>query len=128
MAMDEALFALLTGAAPVTALTAGRIFWGVAQQGATPPLLVLNIISGADVPHLTGTDGLWRYRVQIDCYGQDRPAARHLSRAVAGLLNGHSDNGLRGVFLETTREDFEGATVDRPSRISMDFNINWRAP
>lgn len=126
--MDDALFALLIGAAPVTALTGNRIFWGAAQQGAAPPVLVLNIISGADTPHLTGTDGLWRYRVQIDCYGRDRPAARQLSRAVVGLLNGYQDDSFRGVFLETTRENFEGATVDRPSRISMDFIINWRAP
>jgi len=124
--MDEALFALLTGAAPIAALAGSRIYWGVTQQGTALPALVLTIISGADTPHLTGTDGLWRYRVQIDCYGRDRPAARQLSRAVAGLLNGHSNGGFRGVFLDATRENFEGATVDRPSRISMDFIINWR--
>lgn len=124
--MDEALFALLSGAASVTALTAGRIFWGVAHQGATPPLLVLNIISGADVPHLTGTDGLWRYRVQIDCYGTNRPAARLLSRAVIDLLNGHAGGGFGGVFLDTEREDFEDGAADRPTRISLDFTIIWR--
>lgn len=124
--MDEALHALLIGDAAVAARIAGRAWWGVAQQGAGLPALVLNIISGRDNPHLTGTDGLWRYRVQIDCYGANRPAARHLSRDVIALLNGHTGGGFNGVFLDTTRENFEEAAVDRPSRISLDFNIIWR--
>ena len=31
--MDEALYALLTGNAPITARVAGRIYWGIAAQG-----------------------------------------------------------------------------------------------
>lgn len=124
--MDDALFNVISSAAPITAIVGGKIFWGMAQQGVAPPALVLNIISGGDAPHLLGTDGLWRYRVQIDCYGQNRPQARLLSRAVSSALNGHRGANIRGAFIETTRENFESAATDRPSRISMDFIINWR--
>lgn len=124
--MDEALYALLTSNAPITARVAGRIYWGIAAQGITGPTLVLNVISGADAPHLTGTDGFWRYRVQIDCYAPDRPAARLLSRDVINLLNGHTGGWFNAVFLDTVREDFEDAAAGRPSRISLDFNIIWR--
>lgn len=124
--MDEALQALLIADSSVNARIAGRAFWGVAPQGQDLPALVLRVISGRDDPHLEGTDGLWRYRVQIDCYGLDRPAARLLSRDVIALLNGHTGGGFNAVFLDTTREDFEDAAVDRPTRISLDFNITWR--
>ena len=124
--MDEALHALLIANPAVNARVSGRVFWGTPQQGAELPALVLMVVSGRDEPHLTGTDGLWRYRVQIDCYGIDRPQARLLSRDVIGLLNGYSGGGFNAVFLDTTRENFESAAVDRPTRISLDFNITWR--
>lgn len=124
--MDEALFSLLLADSAVNARIAGRAFWGEAQQGAEIPALVLTVISGRDTPHLTGTDGLWRYRVQIDCYGADRPAARHLSRDVIALLNGATGGGFNAVFLDTEREFLDGTAVDRPARISLDFNIIWR--
>lgn len=124
--MDEALFALLTGDAAIAARVSGRIWWGVAQQGSGLPALVLAVISGADAPRLEGTDGFWRYRVQIDCYGADRPAARLLSRDVIALLNGYTGGGFNAVFLDAVREDFEDAAADRPTRILLDFNIMWR--
>lgn len=127
--MDEALWTLLTGSSAVTALCGGRIFWGIAPQGTALPALVLNLVSAADTPHLGGTDGLWRYRVQIDCFAVDRPAARALSRAVLELLNGYAapgGAGLSGVFIDGTREATEEAGSGRPSRISHDFIILWR--
>lgn len=124
--MDEALHALLIADPAISGRISGRAFWGMAPQGEALPALVMTVISGRDAPHLTGTDGLWRYRVQIDCYGIDRPAARLLSRDVIALLNGYSGGGFNAVFLDTVRETFESAAVDRPTRISLDFNIIWR--
>lgn len=124
--MDEALHALLIADTAVNARIFGRAYWGVAPQGESLPALVLTVVSGRDEPHLEGTDGLWRYRVQIDCYGIDRPSARLLSRDVIALLNGHSGSGFNAVFLDAERENLEGGAVDRPTRISLDFNIIWR--
>jgi hypothetical protein len=124
--MDEALFALLTGNAAIAARVGSRVFWGAAAQGAALPAVVMNIISGSDGPKLDGTDALWRYRVQIDCYALTRPAVRLLSRDVTGLLNGYSAGGFNGIFLAATREGMESAAADRPARVSLDFNIIWR--
>lgn len=124
--MDEALFALIAANATVSGLVGPRIFWGVAQQGAALPALVLTIVSGADAPHLTGTDGLWRYRVQVDCYGANRPQARTLSRAVVELLNGRAFGNILGAFVESTRENYDSDAADRPHRVSIDFIIMWR--
>lgn len=124
--MDEALHALLIGNAAVNARIAGRAYWGTAPQGVRLPALALTVVSGRDAPHLTGTDRLWNYRVQIDCYGIDRPAARLVSRDVTDLLNGYTGGGFNAVFIDTVREDLEETAVDRPTRISLDFNIIWR--
>ncbi len=124
--MDEAFHALLVADPAIAARLGDRVFWGVAAQGVALPALVLTIVSGADAPHLTGTDGLWRYRVQVDCYGLNRPSALLLSRDVTALLNGYAGGGFNCIFLDATREDFEDAAADRPTRVSLDFTIIWR--
>ena len=129
--MDSELWTLLTGSAAVNAVCGQRIYWGDIPQDADAPAAVLTIISGADEPHLRGTDALWRYRVQIDCYGVNRVQARALSAAIVGTLNGHglsNETGIRGAFVDSTREFKEDAANARPSRISHDFIINWRTP
>lgn len=125
--MDEAFQALLLADAAIAARVSDRVYWGQAPQGAALPAIVMNIISGADTPHLTGTDGFWRYRVQVDCYGLNRPTARLLSRDVVALLNGYTGGWFNAVFLAGTGPDeIEDAAAGRPSRISLDFNIIWR--
>ncbi|CAM3091725.1 DUF3168 domain-containing protein [Paracoccus nototheniae] len=125
--MEEALFALLSGAAPVAAIAGPRIFWGIAPQSTAYPRISLFIISGADAPHLQGTDGLWTYRVQVDCYAADRPTSRRLSRAIITLLNGHRAGGFRGIFIDgVSREGREETANDKPYRFTHDFFIHWR--
>ena len=125
--MDEALFALLGSNPGVTAQVDARIFWGLAPQGTDYPRISMFIISGRDSPHLKGTDGLWRFRVQIDCYGADRPTARGASRAVTKALNGHRGGGFQGIFIDgMSREGREDDAVDKPYRFSHDFFVNWR--
>ena len=128
--MQEDFWALLTGSSAVTAICGQRIYWGEAPEGEPLPAIVLHIVSGADTPHLRGTDGLWRCRVQVDCYAVDRPSVVSLHRAVVALLNGYSTfagSGITGCFIDSIREDIDGAASSRASRISTDFNITWRA-
>ena len=124
--MDEALHALLLANTALTARVGQRIYWGEAKQGEALPAVVLNIVGGADQPHLTGTDGLWRYRVQADCYGLDRPTARLVSRDMISLLHGYTGGGFNAIFLDSQREDDDSAAPDRPTRFMLDFNIIWR--
>lgn len=124
--MDDALFNLISSAAPITAIVGGKIFWGMAQQGAAPPYLTLNIIGNQDRPHMQGAGGYSRFRVQIDSYGTNRPAARALSNLVKAQLNGTRSGGIRLILFETEREDQESSTVGRPSRFSQDYFVTWR--
>lgn len=124
--MDEAFWTLLAGASAVQAAVAGRIYWGVAPQTAVLPYLVLNVVSATDHPHMQGAGGLWQYRVQVDSYDADRPAARTLSRAVRATINGAQSGEIRLILFDSEREDFEAGGHGRPHRISQDYNITWR--
>lgn len=124
--MDEAFWALLAGIPAVQAEVADRIYWGVAPQVAMPAYLVLTVVSSVDHPHMQGAGGFWQYRVQVDCIGADRPAARALSRAVRSALNGTVSGEIRLILFDAEREDFEGGASGRPYRFSQDYIVTWR--
>lgn len=124
--MDETFWELLNQSSAVQAQVAGRVYWGVAPQSTLPAYLVLNIISATDSPHMQGAGGFWQYRVQVDSYGADRPAARHLSRAVRQEINGTRAGEIRLVLFDSERELFEAGADGRPFRISQDYIVTWR--
>lgn len=124
--MDELLWAMLTGASEISTVVGGRVFWGLAPQDAPLPYLVLNQISARDHAHMQGAGGFWQYRVQIDSYGADRPAARALSRAVRGVVNGATNGAILLALFDGEREIFEGSADGRPSRFSQDYIVTWR--
>lgn len=123
--MDEALWTALTEDAGVSAIVGTSVYWSEYPQGASVPAIVLNIVSGADQPTLQGTDQVWTYRVQIDCYAINRPQVRQLSRAVIDCLNGYRAEGILGAFIISQRD--LSAEVDATAhRYSMDFSIVTR--
>lgn len=124
--MDEALWALLTGAAPVAAICGQRIYWGVAPQDAKLPFVVMTVVSDTDHPHMQGAGGFSQYRVQVDSFGADRPAARTLARAVKGQVNGTRAGEIRLILFAAEREVFESGAIGRPFGFSQDYIVTWR--
>lgn len=123
--MDEALWTALTADEAVSAIVGASVYWSEYPQGTAIPAIVLNVVSGADQPTLRGTDQVWTYRVQIDCYAANRPQVRQLSRAVIRCLNGYRDGGILGAFIISQRD--MSAEVDTTAhRYSMDFSIVYR--
>jgi Protein of unknown function (DUF3168) len=127
--VEEALTALLNSAAPLTALVAGRINWGVKPQGKGVPFVVLQRISGLRDMKMSGPSGLVSSRVQADCYGLTYTSAKNVARAVRDRLSGYrgtvAGRIIQGVFLDSERDIFEPAeTPDKLFRTSMDF-ILW---
>lgn len=123
--MDEALWEALTSDAGVSAIVGGQVYWSDYPQGAAVPAIVLNIVSGSDAPTLQGTDQVWTYRVQVDCYALNRPQVRQLSRAVIDCLNGYRAGDILGAFIISQRD--LSAEVDATAhRYSMDFSIVTR--
>ena len=126
--MKEELRALLLDNAGVSGIVGTRVDWGARPQGAALPAVVLYTISETPGYHLTGADALDVARVQVDCLASKFAGATLLSRAVIAALGGYRGGGFRGVFHLSTRDDREGGAneADRPFRVSLDFNVNWK--
>lgn len=128
--MEIALRALLASSAAIASLIPDlnrQITWGILPQGTPLPAIVLNVISGQDDSiHQQGTGGLWRFRVQIDCYGDTYLPAVTLANAVTDTLHGYSAADFRLILLDNRRDHHETGAADRPYRIGLDFIINYR--
>lgn len=127
--MEQDFRALLTSAAAVTALAPpSRINWGAHPQGKPLPALVLNHLSGARGMSMSGPDRLRQARVQVDCYAPTYAQAKALARAVDAVAHGHRGPTLRYVEMIAERDTRESGSneAERPYRVSLDFNVNWR--
>ena len=88
--LGDAIVTRLEAHAGTAALVAERIYAVRAEQGATPPLIVYQVISETR-PSAMGSDtGNVRARVQIDSYAADYDAARALSEQVRAALQRYS--------------------------------------
>lgn len=124
--MEEQFVTALAGSTAVTDYTGNRINFGSHPQGAAWPAIVLNTVSDVSSYALTGPSGPSEARVQADCYAEDYPTAKLLSRAVIARLSGYSGGTVLGVFHVATRDGREGITeADRPFRVSLDFQVRF---
>jgi hypothetical protein len=86
------------------------------------------LASGAvDVSH-AGPTGLFQGRVQVDCYAENYSQVRAIADRVVTVLNGHRGGRFGGIFHRNEYGRREGATneADRPYRVILDFEVNWR--
>lgn len=128
--MKNELKSLLTSTAAVTALVPSpRINWVDHPQGAGNPYIVMQTISGSEGLTMTGADGLFEGRVQIDVYGSTVEQVDLISRAINGLLHGYRGGGFRLIRHVGERDDREGGSneAERLFRCSLDFTVAWRA-
>jgi hypothetical protein len=125
--MEEALRALLTGYAPLTALVAQRIYWNAIPQDAADPCVVLYKITGGEGHHMQGPDGLFNGTVQIDVRAISTTSMWAVSRAIRAKLDGYSDDNFRGVFQRNDSQSSEkpGTTLYHRSR--QDFDVWYSA-
>lgn len=126
--MEEELRALLLADAAIAALVGRRVDWTSRPQGNALPAIVLHLIDGAEGYTLQGRDGLFRGRVQVDCWGDTARQAKMTARAVIGLLAGYRGGGFQGVFHVSGADDRAGGSneADRPFRSRLDFTMNWK--
>jgi len=123
--MEEEFRAILRGDAGVMALASG-VDWGSHPQGASFPAVVLTVVSGAGDHTLDGPDGIFRGRVQVDCYALTYAAAKRLARAVVAACDGYVGGGFQGIFWASSRDSRESSyseAAERPFRTSLDFLI-----
>ncbi|WDI31594.1 DUF3168 domain-containing protein [Hyphococcus flavus] len=125
--IEEALIALLLADAGVSALAGDRVSPTIARQGEAAPYVVATVISFTDQHHAAGP-GLNVFRWQVDSYAPTWLAAKQLSRAIHGLLDGYRGTtaGVEILYcaLQNKQDLFEAAT--ELHRVSLDFRLTVR--
>ena len=123
MMLGQALIARLTGAAPVTALVAERIYWAVRPQGQKPdlPAIVLHLVSEERSQHLKGWQDMREARLQVDCLATRYSTSRELAEAAIEALIGVTD------FYDPSGNDvvFWRASVDGPRDLGNQENTRF---
>lgn len=126
--MEEEFRALLTGNAAVTAIVGGRINFGAHPQGQPLPAIVLNTVSDIEDYHMNGAGGLSTGRVQVDVYAGTYGAAKIAARAAKAALHFYRGGGFFLITHISSRDTREGGSneADRPFRVGLDFQTQWR--
>ena len=129
--MEEALRALLTGYAPLTALVGSRIYWDEIATGATRPCVVMYVVSSIPGYHMQGEDRLKQARVQIDCQAITTVSKWAVARAVDARLSGFKGTQgsvyFNGIFRTLDRDKRESSTADDTLRVrQQDYEIWWK--
>ncbi|BCH33126.1 hypothetical protein MesoLjLc_50560 [Mesorhizobium sp. L-8-10] len=118
-----------TGA--VTAITGSAGIYPVDfPQGASPPCVVANIVSGVDEPFLEGAAKFWRGVVTVECLASTADVMVSLAEAVIEALNGTKNATIAGhtdVSILKGGTDFTDKSDDRSTyRRTVDFKVRWR--
>ena len=78
--------AKIIGTSGIAAVIGTRCYADKRPQGSALPCVVLEIVSGADEPHLTGLCGVTHQRVQVESMAATRQVANSLSTLIRDTL------------------------------------------
>lgn len=82
----QALKGYLTAGAAVNVIVAGRIFRTKAPQGEGRTQIIGHRVSEVPYQTLSGEDGLWRARYQLDCWGSGAQVGRAAEELAAAVM------------------------------------------
>lgn len=124
--IEEALRAILTANAGVTAIVSTRVYPVVIPQAATLPAVAYQRISATREHNLGGPGGLTRVRFQLTMAAATYAAMKALANAVRVALDGYRGT-VSGVFVQAAlsegeREQFVGETVQTGAEANMTYN------
>jgi hypothetical protein len=109
---------LLTQVAPTVTATPADV---------TPPLIRVHRVGGSD-------DGITDFpRMEIACYGTDRPQAWQLAEQCRQVILGSYATEVDGVLIDSARTDnpptqVPYATTEDTRRVLAYFRFAWRRP
>lgn len=96
MDFEGATRARLTGAAAVTAINGGRVYWVDRPQASALPASVLDKAGGTREQHLKGFNDLRPTRVQLDSFATTYSQAKALLEAmIDALVPENTSNGIQ---------------------------------
>ena len=109
MSAESALYALLTAAAPVTALVGARIYPVVAPEGTPTPLIAYELVSNTRQPRIDALASahLARARVTVNLVSADHAVVKTLRAAVVAACQ-FQRGAIAGVSVVSVIPDFDG--------------------
>lgn len=120
--------AVLSAAAPVTAIVGNRIYYSVASQGAARPYVVMLQTVERDEPMLAGMAQYPEGLINVVVYGDTFPAVETLGNAVITALQ-DAGGTWRGKVATVQREDvdfFDFLPIDKVHRRILGFAVRYR--
>lgn len=140
MTPERAVRARLLQLPALVAMVGGRIFCGHAPQGVISPFVSIQLIDEVQSPHLRGSGGPKRSRIQIDVYTRERSgvdaydSASDIAAAIDGAGDAGSLDGWRGVVnglaitgaFRIDRRPLFIVNEQRLERWQLDYMIHWR--
>lgn len=134
MSIADTIVSTLKASSAVTNVVSTRIFQDYAYAKAPMPYIVVNRISSERFPHMAGSSGVVRSRMQIDCTANTRASRDALGEAVRGTLDSvtgsigtaPNDQSVQNSSMEDDRHDTvppkQGSQRGTFTR-SMDFMV-----
>ena len=133
MYAEKTIHALLTAAAPITALVADRCYAGQLPQATPLPALVVDHISSMLMPTLDATSGynISTTRIQVTALCTSYPAVKNLLQAVKDAC-AWQRGVIAGVTVLSIRPDLRGPDGRDDDRSvfyqSLDFTVIFQEP
>lgn len=116
MSAEAVVYALLSGAGPVTSIVGTRVYPVVLPEGVKPPAVVYGLVSAMQPATVDATSPthLMRSRVQVDLVGADFALLRTLRDAVVAALR-FQRGVIASFFVHAITLDLEApVTFDQP--------------
>ena len=132
MKAEAILYALLTGAGPVTAIVGTRIYPAMLPLGIATPAIVVELVSSVHAGRIdaTASTHLYRSRMQVNLLGPDYAVLYTLRAAVIDALR-FQRGAIAGATVHTVATDNEGpVTFDEQLGIfnrPLDFVVHHTA-
>lgn len=109
MKAEAIVYALLSGAAPVTSIVSARIYPVVLPEGVPFPAIVYELVSSVMQPRIDAASAshLYRSRIQVNLLGVDLAALITLRDAVVAALQ-FQRGAIAGATVHAVLADSEG--------------------
>lgn len=120
MTLEEAIYARLSGAAPVAALVGTRIYPILAPQGAALPYVVFTRQETENLAHLGGRGTHDRVQVTVQALAEDTVSARAVAAALQDALDEWSGHAVVASSRLVGRVQATIAETETTPRISAE--------
>lgn len=112
MTVESILYALLSGAGPVTSIVGTRIYPTMLPQGQGTPAIVIEQISSVQQSRIDAqaTSHLYRARAQINLLGEQYPQLLTLRAAVINAAR-YARGSIAGATVHAVLPDAEGVVT-----------------